>query len=56
MAHGSPLPCRPAAGTLSAVWLRLEALKTSVKLKLTLNMRALKDVMGGALIPSGGTR
>ncbi|KAL4854865.1 Methyl-CpG-binding domain protein 2 [Chlorella vulgaris] len=51
-----PAPHPSDTGTLSAVWLRLEALKTSVKLKLTLNMRALKDVMGGALIPSGGTR
>lgn len=48
----------PCAGTLAAVWLRLEALKAAVKLKLSLNLRALKDVMGGgALLPGGsGTR
>ncbi|EFN52450.1 hypothetical protein CHLNCDRAFT_54503 [Chlorella variabilis] len=52
-----PAPQPADICTLPAVWLRLEALKTSVKLKLTLNMRVLKEAMGGSLVPGAcGTR
>ena len=49
------------AGTLAAVWLRLEALKACVRLKVSLglNMRlALKEMMGGGggQGAAGGTR
>jgi hypothetical protein len=47
-------PILPFSGTLAAVWLRLEALKAAVKLKLSLNLRALKDVMGGGILVPGG--
>lgn len=45
--------CLPA-GTLAAVWLRFEALRSSVKLKITLNVRLAKEALGGALVQ--GTR
>jgi hypothetical protein len=36
------------------VWLRFEALKSCVKLKVTLNVRLAKEALGGALVQ--GTR
>ena len=36
------------------MWLRFEALKSSVKLKVTLNVRLAKEALGGALVQ--GTR
>ena len=36
------------------MWLRLEALKASVRLKVTINVRLAKEAMGGALVQ--GTR
>ena len=49
----SPLLPTPAV-TLPAVWLRLEALKASVRLKVTINVRLAKEVMGGAGLAAGG--
>lgn len=46
-------PCPPSAATLPAVWLRLEALKASVRLKVTLNVRLAKELAGGAVLPGG---
>lgn len=51
-----PAPHPDDIHTLAAVWLRLEALKASVKLKVTINMRLAKEALGGGLLGSGATR
>ncbi|PRW20556.1 methyl- -binding domain-containing 9 [Chlorella sorokiniana] len=49
-----PAPHPDDTTTLPAVWLRLEALKASVRLKVTLNVRLAKEVMGGSGLAAGG--
>lgn len=53
-----PAPHPDDICTMSAVWLRLEALKASVKLKVTINMRLVKEGLGGGAIlaASGASR
>ncbi|KAL4450242.1 hypothetical protein ABPG77_010911 [Micractinium sp. CCAP 211/92] len=53
-----PAPHPDDICTLSSVWLRLEALKASVKLKVTINMRLVKEGLGGSAIlaASGASR
>ncbi|KAL4421600.1 hypothetical protein ABPG75_010891 [Micractinium tetrahymenae] len=48
-----PAPHPDDIRTLSAVWLRLEALKACVRLKVTINMRLVKEGLGSGAILAG---
>jgi hypothetical protein len=50
-----PAPAPSSAATLSPVWLRLEALKAALKLRVTIRI-STREVLGGAQAAGGGGR